>query len=371
MFSRSDTSLVARWWWSVDKWTLGAILFIISIGILLNFSVSPAITSRIGLTDQYGLLKKQLVFVPAALAGLFFMSFQSSRMVRRWALIIFSAALILSVMTLFTGDGTKGANRWISIFGHTLQPSEFLKPSFAVLSAWLLAESKSLGDKTSKLSSAALAALIAFILFLQPDIGMLATVMAIWGSQIVMAGLPLLLIVGLAVAAVGFFVILYFTMPHFQFRVDSFLDPEAGDKYQISSAIKAFQNGGLFGIGPGEGKVKMQIPDPHTDFIMAVAGEEFGFVLCMVIISLFAFVILRGFLSAAKENNMFSLLAVMGLWVQFAFQAAVNMMSSLHLMPTKGMTLPFISHGGSSLISLALGMGFILALTKKRGFNGD
>lgn len=372
MFSRSDNSIVAKWWWSVDKWSLVSLFAIMAIGIFLNFSASPAVAERIGMADHYGLLKKQMLFLPLAICCMLFISFQNERMVRRYALIIFVAALILTMLTLTVGtDASKGAKRWIYILGFSLQPSEFLKPTFCVLSAYILADGKQLMQRGGIIISAALLIVIDFLLILQPDIGMMFTISMIWAAQVFIAGIPIAAVSLLTIIGILVTIALYFLFPHFQFRIDSFFDSGVGDNYQINQAIDAFRSGGFFGIGPGEGKIKIRIPDAHTDFIMAVAGEEFGFIFCMLIILLFAFIVFRGFSLALKENKLFCLLAVAGLLVQFGFQAIVNMSSSLHLIPTKGMTLPFISHGGSSLVSIALGMGFVLALTKRQNLNGE
>lgn len=370
-FSRTDNSIIAQWWWTVDKWMLGAIFAIIAIGIILNFSASPAIAERIGASDNYFFIKRQLLFLPIAIATMLFLSFQSPRMIRRIALVLFLLMLCLSFLTLFVGDETKGAKRWINLIGFSIQPSEFLKPTFAVLSAWLIASGKKAETKNGIIASLIIMIVIALILLKQPDIGMTFTVAVIWSVQFFMAGVSWILVAALMAIGIALAILFYFTIPHFQTRIDSFISPEAGDSYQINKALEAFRSGGLFGKGPGEGEVKSIIPDAHTDFIMAVAGEEFGFFLCMLIVTLFAFIIFRGFSLALKENSFFALLAIAALLVQFGLQAIINISSTLDMMPTKGMTLPFISHGGSSLVSIALGIGMVLALTRKNSGNGE
>jgi len=379
MFSRNDNSLIAKWWWSVDKVSLLILFIIMAIGVFLNFSVSPAVAARVG-KAPYAYLIKQMVFLPAAISLMLFISFQSERAVRRWALVVFTLFFVMTIMTLSMGTETvKGAKRWLYLCGLSIQPSEFLKPSFCVLSAYVLSEGRKLFQSSNNIFkrnsgiilSGTILAFVSAVLLMQPDIGMTFTMFVIWGTQVFLAGISWLLIAALAVAGIALVVALYFTVPHFQFRIDSFFDSSVGDKYQITQALSAFHSGGIFGIGPGEGKVKAHIPDAHTDFIMAVAGEEFGFVFCLFIIVLFAFIVLRGFSLALKENKLFCMLAVTGLLVQFGFQAIVNMSSSLNIIPTKGMTLPFVSYGGSSLISIALGMGFVLALTKRQNLNGE
>ncbi len=371
VFSRTDNSVLGQWWWTVDKWMLGAVFAIIGIGIILNFSASPAIAERIGASDSYFFIKRQLFFLPIAVATMLFLSFQSPRMIRRIALVLFLVMLVLTFMTLFFGNEIKGAKRWINLFGFSIQPSEFLKPTFAVLSAWLIASGKKADTPNGLIASAIMLMLVAGILLKQPDMGMTFTVAIIWSVQFFMSGVSWILVAGLFISGILLGVLFYFTIPHFQGRIDAFITPETGDSYQINKALEAFRSGGLFGKGPGEGEVKSNIPDAHTDFIMAVAGEEFGFFLCMLIVALFAFIIFRGFSLALKENSLFALLAITGLLVQFGLQAIINISSTLHLMPTKGMTLPFISHGGSSLVSIALGIGMVLALTRKHSGNGE
>ena len=366
LFARSDTSVVARWWWSVDKTMLWSIITVIAIGILLNFSASPVVAPRMGFVDNYALLKKQLTWLPLSFILMIVMAFQTPKTVRRIALLVLLGSFVLTVATLFIGESIKGSQRWISIFGFSCQPSEFLKPSFAVISAWLLA----MGCKTSNnrytFVSMGLLASIIILLLMQPDMGMTFTIMVIWAAEFFLAGISLFVVLIIAAAIIVFGVASYFFVPHFQFRINNFLNPESSDTYQVDKAEKAFSSGGLFGIGPGEGVVKSSIPDAHTDFIMAVAGEEFGFFLCMLIVVLFALIIFRGFAVAMKENDLFPLIAVAGLLIQFGWQAVINMSSTLHLIPTKGMTLPFISYGGSSLISIGFAMGMVLALTRKR-----
>lgn len=365
-FNRSDTSILARWWWSVDKVMLGAIVAVIVIGILLNFSASPVMAPRMGFSDNYALLKKQLTWLPVSFALMIIMAFQTPKAVRRIALLALLAAFVMTGATLFIGESIKGSQRWISIFGFSCQPSEFLKPSFAIISAWLLAMGRKTSNNRYTFVSMGLLVSIMMLLLMQPDMGMTFTMVVIWGAQFFLAGISLLIVLIIVAAVVVFGVASYFFVPHFQFRINNFLNPENSDTYQVDKAERAFSSGGLFGTGPGEGIVKSSIPDAHTDFIMAVAGEEFGFFLCMLIIVLFALIIFRGFAMAMKENDLFSLIAVAGLLIQFGWQAIINMSSTLHLIPTKGMTLPFISYGGSSLVSIGFAMGMVLALTRRR-----
>jgi cell division protein FtsW len=364
-FDRTDTSVVARWWWTIDRWTVAAIALLIVFGAILGLAASPPVADRLGY-DSYHFVRRQLFFLPLAILLLVGVSLLSPRGVRRLAAVIFSLGILAVIATLVFGTEIKGARRWMSVAGLTVQPSEFVKPCFAVLAAWLFAMRSEDGRHSGRNASILLYGLVIALLLMQPDVGMTVIVSAVWFTQFFLAGLPLMGI-GLFVAAgVGAAVGAYFLFPHVASRIDRFIDPASGDNYQITRSMEAFTKGGAFGRGPGEGSVKSVLPDAHTDFIFAVAGEEFGLVACLILVGLFAFVVLRGFGQIIKESNLFVLLAATGLLVQFGLQALVNMGSTLRLMPTKGMTLPFISYGGSSLVAIALCIGMLLALTRRR-----
>ncbi|MEA4838346.1 MAG: putative lipid II flippase FtsW [Rhodospirillaceae bacterium] len=362
---RTDTSVIGRWWWTVDRWTIGAVGLIVTIGLVLIMAASPSVAERIG-ADHFHFIRRQFAFLPFALVIMFAVSLLSPKQVRRLAVMGFIASVALMVAVLFVGPEIKGSTRWISILGITIQPSEFAKPTLAVVTAWMFSEGRLSNVFPGRTLSFAAYALVALLLVLQPDIGMMMVVSAVWFIQFFIAGLPLFWVPLLMIVGLGGLVGAYFTFSHVASRVDRFLDPSAGDSYQITKALQAFHHGGLFGRGPGEGRVKAVLPDAHTDFIMAVAGEEFGLVLCLAVVGLFAFVVLRGFSRLLREENLFVLLACTGLLVQFGLQAIINLASTLHLMPTKGMTLPFISYGGSSMVALAFGIGMVLALTRER-----
>jgi cell division protein FtsW len=283
----------------------------------------------------------------------------------------FGISLVLLALTFVIGVEIKGARRWINFPGLSLQPSEFIKPTFAVVAAWLFAEQKLRPRFPGNLICIALFFLVVAMLIKQPDIGMAAVVAAVWFAQFFMAGMRLYWVAAGVLAGLGGLVGAYMYLPHVRVRVDHFLDPSTGDSYQVNRSIEAFANGGLWGRGPGEGTVKDFLPDAHADFVFAVAGEEFGVVVCLAIVALFAFIVLRGFSRVSQEGSLFVLLAATGLLVQFGLQAAINMASSLHLIPTKGMTLPFLSYGGSSMLALGLGMGMMLALTRRRLGGGE
>ncbi|MGF1593623.1 MAG: putative lipid II flippase FtsW [Kiloniellaceae bacterium] len=364
-FARTDTSLLGRWWWTVDRWTLISLVALMGFGAVLMLAASPAAAERIGL-QSFQLASRQIVLLPFAAALLIAMSLAPPRWVRRLACLGLLASILLLVLTLVAGPEIKGATRWINLGGFSLQPSEFAKPCFAVASAWLFSLDREETGIPGARIAVALWIVVVSLLLMQPDLGQAVLVTAIWGTQLFLAGLPLAWIAVVAVVGAGGLVAAYFALPHVTARIDSFFDPAAGDRYQVSRSLEAFVNGGLLGRGPGEGTVKAQLPDAHSDFIFAVAGEEMGLIACLIILGLFAFVVLRGFARLMQENSLFVLLAASGLLVQFGLQAFINMASTLHLMPTKGMTLPFLSYGGSSLMALALGMGMLLALTRRR-----
>ena len=366
-FSRADTSVVGRWWWTVDRWTLAALMALIGFGYVMMLAASPAVAERIGASSRNMFFARQILYLALAGSVMMLVSMLSVRQVRRFALLGLAGAILLTAATIVTGVEIKGARRWISIPGFgSVQPSEFVKPFFAVVAAWLLAEAKAQARFPGTVIAVLLFLLIAVLMKAQPDIGMLLVITAVFFAQFFVAGLNLFLVsfVGaLGIAGAG---LAYMLFPHVQSRVHRFLDPEAGDNYQVTVAMEAFGNGGLLGRGPGEGRIKNVLPDAHADFVFAVAGEEFGMVMCLVILALFGFVVIRGLVRLLNETDMFIILAVAGLLTQFGLQAFVNMGSTLHLIPTKGMTLPFVSYGGSSVLAIAIGMGLLLALTRRR-----
>ncbi|UUX49092.1 putative lipid II flippase FtsW [Nisaea acidiphila] len=363
--ARTDTSILGRWWWTVDRWTAGALLLIILFGALMIFAASPAVAERIGL-DSYHFVRRQLMLLPVAATMLLACSLLSPLQVRRAAVIGFIGCIGLMVLTLLFGPEIKGAKRWLSIGGFSLQASEFLKPCFAVVSAWMFAEWRKETGFPGQWVAMGLYGLVVSLLLMQPDLGQTVVVSLVWFGQFFLAGLPMMLVGGALLLGAGGLVAAYFLLPHVNDRINRFLDPSAGDSYQVERSLEAFRNGGLLGTGPGEGQVKAYLPDAHADFVFSVTGEEFGAIVCLLLIALFGFVVLRGFARLFAEQSLFVLLAGAGLLAQFGLQALIHMASALQLMPAKGMTLPFISYGGSSLLALALGMGLMLALTRSR-----
>ena len=366
VLSRADTSLLGRWWWSVDRWTLIAIGTLIGFGYVMMLAASPAVAERIGQARDSFILK-QVVFLALAGAIVVAVSLLSPRGVRRLSLMGCAVALLLTAATLVIGPNIKGATRWIALPGLSVQPSEFLKPCFAVVTAWLLAEGRRGAGVPGLAICLGIYAMIAVLLKSQPDMGMLAVVTVVLLTQLFVYGLNLVWVaIGAGLVGAGG-VAAYVALPHFRSRLTSFFDSSKGDHFQIDRALEAFGSGGLLGRGPGEGFVKDRLPDAHADFVFAVMGEEFGLLICLVLVSVFAFIVLRGLLRLLGEGDLFVVLAATGLVASFGLQAFVNMASTLHLIPTKGMTLPFVSYGGSSVMAVALGMGMLLALTRRGG----
>ncbi|RBO94875.1 putative lipid II flippase FtsW [Pseudochrobactrum asaccharolyticum] len=363
MVSRVDRGPVANWWWTIDRYFLAACLALMGLGILLSYAASPAVAERIGL-DSFHFVERQIFFMIPALIAMIGTSFLSRRLVRRFALILLGVSLLLMVAALFFGIEVKGARRWVSLAGISIQPSEFMKPAFVVICAWLFSEQERNGDMPGNLLGMLLFVLVAALLMAQPDFGQTTLTAVSWGAMFFLAGMPWIWIILLGgLAGVGG-LSAYLFFPHVAGRIDRFMTGE-GDTFQVDSGREAIISGGWFGQGPGEGTIKRIIPDSHTDFIFSVAAEEYGIILCILIMLLFAFIVIRGLVVAMKERDAFTRLAISGIVILFGFQSIINMAVNLHLMPAKGMTLPFISYGGSSLVAIAVTMGFLLALTRQ------
>jgi cell division protein FtsW len=365
MASRAQPTLFSEWWRTVDRLTLAAVGALMLGGLVLCLAASPPVATRIGL-DPFHFVNRQVLFLAPAALVLIATSFLSPREIRKVALIVFAVSLVLTALTPHFGAEIKGARRWLVIFGVNIQASEFLKPAFVVLIAWLFGESAQRPEMPA--NSLALAMLVAVIalLVLQPDFGQTMLIALVWGALFYMAGMRLIWVGGLAGAAGAGLIAAFFTVPHVAQRINRFLDPASGDTFNIDIATESFLRGGWLGRGPGEGTIKRVLPEGHTDFVFAVAAEEFGIVLCLVLVALFAFIVIRALVKAVGNDDPFIRFATAGLAMLFGLQSAINMAVNLHLMPAKGMTLPFISYGGSSLISLAYGMGMLVALTRER-----
>jgi cell division protein FtsW len=364
MINRSDRSGFSAWWFTVDRTAFFLVLALIAIGLMLAFAASPAITGGPLTAGDFRYAARQITFTAIAAAILVGTSLLSLRQVKIAAAIVFAGALVGSFLVLFLGADVLGARRELDFGLLSLQPSEFLKPGFAVLAAAVLADRGKLPLPRPAITFLMLAPALA-ILLLQPDVGQTGLLLSLWGAMLFFWGMSFLW-VGAGAAVVGALgLAAYEIFPHVHHRVEQFL-AQPGTGYQAGLALKAFAHGGFAGVGPGAGTIKYRIPDAHSDYIFAVAGEEFGLVLCIAIAALFCLLTVRLLLRAAGARDSFSQLAGAGLAVVTAVQAFINMGVAVSLLPAKGMTLPFISYGGSSLFSIALTMGFALAVTRQR-----
>jgi cell division protein FtsW len=365
MVSRAHRTPFGEWWWTVDRLTLAAIGTLMLAGIVLSLAASPPVAGRLGL-DPFYFVNRHILFLIPAIAIMLAVSFLNPHQIRRLSLAVFILSLIMVAATPMFGAEIKGARRWLILFGVNIQPSEFLKPAFVILVAWLFGESAKRPDMPTNAIALAMLMTVVALLVVQPDFGQTMLIVLVWSALFFMAGMRLIWMFGLAgVAGVGLLVA-YFTVPHVSTRIQRFLNPGTGDTFNIDIATESFMRGGWFGRGPGEGTVKRLLPESHTDFVFAVAAEEFGVALCLVLVALFSFIVVRALLRALRNDDPFTRFAAAGLTILFATQSAINMAVNLHLMPAKGMTLPFISYGGSSMISLAYAMGMLLALTREQ-----
>jgi cell division protein FtsW len=365
MHSRAQRTLFGEWWWTVDRLTLAAIGALMLAGVVLSLAASPPVAGRLGL-DPFYFVNRHILFLLPSIAVMLGVSFLNPQQVRRLALLIFAVSLVLAAATPFFGPEIKGARRWLVLFSVSIQPSEFLKPAFVIIIAWLFGESAKRPDMPANTFALMLLLTVVALLVLQPDFGQTMLIALVWSALFFMAGMRVVWVFGIAgLAGVGL-LSAYYTVPHVARRIQRFLDPASGDTFNIDIATESFLRGGWFGKGPGEGTVKRLLPESHTDFVFAVAAEEFGIALCLVIVALFAFIVIRMLLRAMRNDDPFTRFAAAGLTILFATQSAINMAVNLHLIPAKGMTLPFISYGGSSMISLGYAMGMLLALTREQ-----
>ena len=367
--TRADRSVLSDWWFTVDRLMFFELLLLMSTGVMLSLAESPPIAERFDLEPFYFVRRHAMLLLPAVLI-MFAVSTLTPKQIRRTALIVFVIGIGLMILILFLGPEIKGAKRWLQVGAFSLQPSEFVKPAFIVLTAWLFNESQKRKDVPGLELAILLYGIFALLLVLQPDFGQTLLVTLVWGALFYMAGINLFWILALGAVGLVGVVTAYFLVPHVASRIDRFLDPASGDTYQADRSIDSFLHGGWFGRGPGEGTVKDVLPDSHTDFIFAVAAEEYGLIACLILLTLFAFIVLRGLSKASQESNGFIRHAVAGLMMLFGLQTLINMSVNVGLLPAKGMTLPFISYGGSSLLAIALTMGFALGLTRKRPMSG-
>ena len=365
MLSREERNPLSDWWWTVDRPLLGAILALMLCGVILSLAASPPVATRIGL-DPFHFFNRHVLFLLPSFTVLIGVSFLSPRQIRRSALVVFAIAIVLIVLTLAIGPEVKGSRRWITLLGVNIQASEAAKPAFVVVAAWLFSESARRPDMPATTMALALLLMLVSLLVMEPDFGQTMLTLTVWGALFFIAGMRMIWVAGLAGAAGAGLFGAYLLVPHVAGRIKRFMNPASGDTFQVDTAMEAFSNGGWFGLGPGEGIAKRSLPDSHTDFVFAVAAEEFGIILCLALVLLFAFIVIRTLSRAHATEDSFSRFAASGLAILFGVQAAINMSVNLQLIPAKGMTLPFISYGGSSMVSLAYGVGMMLALTRQR-----
>lgn len=365
MITREHRTPLSEWWWTVDRLLLAAIVTLMLAGVILSLAASPPVATRIGL-EPFHFFNRHILFLIPSIVVLIGVSFMSPRQIRRSALVVFALAVLLIIATLAFGPEVKGAKRWITIVGINIQASEAAKPSFIVIAAWLFSESIRKPGMPATSMAVMMLIMLVSLLILQPDFGQTMLILMAWGSLFFIAGMRMVWVAGLAGAAAGGLFLAYFMVPHVAGRIKRFMDPASGDTFQVDTAMEAFSNGGWYGLGPGEGIAKRSLPDSHTDFVFAVGAEEFGILLCLAILALFAFIVIRALSRAYATEDLFSRFAASGLAILFGVQAAINMAVNLHLIPAKGMTLPFISYGGSSMVSLAYSVGMLLALTRMR-----
>jgi cell division protein FtsW len=365
MVSRAERSAFGDWWWTVDRLLLAGLAILMLAGLVFLMAGGPPVAERLGLST-FHFVNRQVMFLVPALLIIVSVSFLSLRHLRRLALIVYAAGMVLILLAFQYGPEIKGAHRWIMIGPLGLQPSEFVKPAFVVLSAWAFSEGARRKDVPGTLLAFLLLPATIIPLILQPDFGQTMLVTIVWCGLFFVAGLHWFWVMGLGAGGLVGIGAAYQFLPHVRARIERFLDKDSGDTFQVDTAMESFSRGGWLGRGPGEGSVKRILPDAHTDFIFAVTAEEFGIIVCIALLMVFAFIVLRGLTLARRNEDTFCRLAATGLIFMFGLQACINMMVNVHLMPAKGMTLPFISYGGSSLLSLAIGMGFLIALTRRR-----
>lgn len=364
--ARAADPILPRWWRTIDKWSLACVLGLFFVGLLLGLAASVPLADRNDLPRFY-YVTRQAVFGGMALIAMVVISMMSPRQVRRIGVLGFACAFAaILALPLIGSDFGKGAVRWLSFAGVSVQPSEFLKPGYVALAAWFIAAGHEVGGPPGRTYSFLLTALIVVLLALQPDFGQATLILFAWGVMYFISGAPIVLLAGVGGLAVAGGVIAYESSEHFARRINGFLSPDIDPRTQIGYATNAIQEGGFFGVGVGEGTVKWSLPDAHTDFIIAVAAEEYGTILVLVIIALYCTIVVRSLLRLMRERDVFARIAGTGLACAFGMQALVNMGVAVRLLPAKGMTLPFVSYGGSSVIASGIAMGMLLALTRTR-----
>lgn len=366
MFARDRKTPLAEWWWTIDKQLLSALILLMAVGMMLSFAASPPVAERLGLSHWYFIIRHAM-FDIMALPVLIGVSFLSHRHARWLSLAVLVGSIVLLWLTLKLGVEVKGAKRWVSILGNTIQPSEFVKPAYAIVAAWLFSESMQQKGVFPRIIATLIMLSIVAGLLLQPDIGQTSLMLATWAALLFLSGISWFLILGLMGLGVGGLFAAYYVFPHFAKRIDAFLNPDGGgNTYQVDKALNSLLEGGWFGRGPGESLAKKVIPDAHADYVFSAAAGEFGILFCLVLVALIVFIVMRALAGAQQQSTLFARLAVATLAIQFGLQCAINLSVNLNLIPPKGMTLPFVSYGGTSTFAIAFGMGLILALTRRR-----
>jgi cell division protein FtsW len=364
-FSRERKTPIAEWWWTVDRELLFSLIALLAFGVLLSFAASPAVAERIGL-GSWHFTQRHILFMGPVLVVMLGVSMLDARWVRVLALATLVVFTVLMAVTLRFGVEIKGATRWLHFMGQSIQPSEFVKPAFAVISAWLISEQMKRKEVPGHWLALALVLIIVALLLLQPDVGQTALVAATYGALLFLSGISWWVIGLLGGLAAVFAGLAYIFFPHVARRIDAFINPENGDNYQAERALESLLEGGWFGKGPGEGIAKRYLPDAHADFVFAAGASEFGILFSLVLVGLIAFIVLRSLVLAQQQQNLFNRLAASALAVLLGVQSAINLTVNLNLMPPKGMTLPFVSYGGTSMIAVALTTGMLLALTRRK-----
>tara|TARA_R110002051_G_scaffold150947_7_gene223500 strand:+ start:122 stop:1309 length:1188 start_codon:yes stop_codon:yes gene_type:complete len=364
-FSRERKTPIAEWWWTVDRELLFALIALMGFGVLLSFAASPPVAERIGL-GPWHFTQRHVIFCIPALAAVFLASLVNARWARVIGLVTLVGGVVLLALTLRYGVEVKGARRWISFMGQSLQPIEFVKPALAVMSAWFISEQMKRKDVPGHWLAMGATGLVVGLLLLQPDVGQTILVAVVYGGLLFLSGISWLVIGVLGLAAIGLLVLAYTVFPHVARRIDAFINPETGDNYQAERALESLLEGGWFGMGPGEGIARRYLPDAHADFVFAAGASEFGILFCLMLVGLIAFIVIRALNLAMRQQNLFNRLAASALAIQFGVQSAFNLTVNLNLIPPKGMTLPFVSYGGTSMIAIGLSMGLLLALTRRK-----
>ncbi len=378
-FSRTDQSFLGAWWWTVDRTMLGCILALAVFGVAMVATASPSVAQRIG-APEYHFIIKHIIFLIPSIIIIISGSMLSPRYIWRLASLVLIGGSIMLLLVLFIGNEEKGARRWISILGFSLQPSEFIKPAFIIVAAWLIAlhekakkkviHNKNETNKGFIFNGYYLAVGLYFfllvMLIMQPDLGMSIVLTMVFAVQFFLAGSRFRYMAALfAIGSIGL-TVAYLSLSHVRSRIDRFFDPTSGDNYQVEHSLAAIKKGGIIGAGIGQGVEKNSIPDAHADFTFSVLVEEGGLFFSFILMGLFLYILLRGFKRLQDTHDIFSVLAAGGLLSMLGIQSLIHMGSSVNILPAKGMTLPFISYGGSSLLSMAMSMGAVLALTRQR-----